>query len=155
MARQDGPFTIDQRPPTARSGAREKERYQQKRFSILTGEPGIAWDVIDKTNSNLTDIETRNHNDLQFNRITVTADYTMLYTIDTVFADATGGAFTVYLPLIASAIGNSTVKKVDTSTNFVTVSGQSGQQVAGAVSFDLKERGESITVEDDGVEWWA
>jgi hypothetical protein len=36
---------------------------------------GLAWELIDKTGSNLTDIETRNHNDLQTIQGGITAQY--------------------------------------------------------------------------------
>lgn len=37
----------------------------RKLQSFLMGVSGIAWNALDFSGSNLTDIETRNHNDLQ------------------------------------------------------------------------------------------
>lgn len=66
-----GPFTRQIKPP--RTGdLREIQRWQELVYKILSGTPGIEWSVLDKTGSNLTDIETRNHNDLQ-NRDTASA----------------------------------------------------------------------------------
>jgi hypothetical protein len=64
MARQKGPFTILNRPPRI-NDPRSWERWTQDVYSILSGEPGIAWDVVDKEGSELSDIETRWHSMLQ------------------------------------------------------------------------------------------
>jgi hypothetical protein len=64
MARQRGPFTTLLRPPRL-SDLRSMERWMQNVYASLSGLPGIAWDVIDKTGSSLEDIETRLHSMLQ------------------------------------------------------------------------------------------
>ena len=156
----EGPFTRLPQPPrrTRTGGApdpRELERWYDKIWRILSGIPGISWDVVDKTGSNLTDIETRNHNDLQFNRTTKTADYILARLDDTVFGDATAGLVTMTLPTAVGADEAHTVKKIDASDNFVRVAAQAGELVAGAEYFDLEDEGESITVESDGIGWYA
>jgi hypothetical protein len=48
------------------SGAgREVERWFDRLQAILSGTPGIEWDIVSKQGSALTDIETRPHSDLQ------------------------------------------------------------------------------------------
>lgn len=70
-----GPHTKLFQPPSDRvltaayggdmRALRELFSWYEKIWYILGGKDGIAWDVVSKVGSNLTDIETRNHNDLQ------------------------------------------------------------------------------------------
>ena len=68
-----GPFTKLPKPPRPsviieemkRGDLRETSAWFDRIFMILSGLPGIAWSVVSKAGSNLTDIETRNHNNLQ------------------------------------------------------------------------------------------
>lgn len=46
----------------------------------ISASAGIAWSLVDKTGSNLTDIQTRNHNDLQNIQGGSSADYNHLTT---------------------------------------------------------------------------
>jgi hypothetical protein len=64
MARPQGPYTILGTPPRS-SNPREIERWYQQIYAVLSGNPGIAWDVIDKAGSRLDEIETRGHDLLQ------------------------------------------------------------------------------------------
>lgn len=50
-------------PSTA--GSPDDKLYYQQLRQRLGEEAGLEWVVVDKTDSSLTDIETRNHNDLQ------------------------------------------------------------------------------------------
>ena len=122
-------------------------------YSILTGDPGIAWDVVSKEGSSLDYIETRNHNLLQFTRPTVTENYAVDVLDDTIFGDATAGLITVTLPTAVDAVGPHAVKKIDDSLNFVRVSAQAGETVDRTLYFDLEWQDESINVESDGTDW--
>jgi hypothetical protein len=155
MARPVGPFTIDQRPPTGRSGFREKERHQQRRFDILTGKPGISWDVIDKTGSKIIDIEDRNVLDMYFTRVNAAVDYTMSRLDSTVFGDASLGMVTITLPTAVGADEKHEIKKIDTSANVVRVTAFGAELVAGAAFFDLEAEGESIEIASNGSNWFA
>lgn len=136
MARTTGPHTIDVVPPSVRSGPKELERYRQKRYDILTGEPGIARDVI------FAPAEPK------------TGDYTMRTTDYTLVVDASAGPVTITLPSAADTSGPYGVKKTDDSVNFVTVAPPSGETIDRDASFDLECQDESVTVEPDGTNWW-
>lgn len=63
-----GPFTRLGQPARNRGGVIdpfELSKWFDKLWLILSGLPGISWDIIDKTGSKLSDIETRPHSDLQ------------------------------------------------------------------------------------------
>jgi len=62
-----GPFTRLPQPPRDRNGISPFEfaKWLDKLWLILSGMPGIAWDIVDKAGSKLTDIVTRPHSDLQ------------------------------------------------------------------------------------------
>lgn len=152
MTRPVGPFTILSRPPR-QNDARGWERWFQQVFATLSGQPGIAWDVIDKADSRLDDIEIRNHNLLQFTRPTVTDDYAIDVLDDTIFGDATAKTITITLPTAVDAVGPHAIKKIDDTLNFVTVSAQTGETIDRTLTFDLEWQDESINVESDGSNW--
>jgi hypothetical protein len=63
-----GPFTKLPRPPQNRGGnidPFELEKWFTRIWLILSGIPGITWDIIDKTGSKLSDLEFRTHIMLQ------------------------------------------------------------------------------------------
>jgi hypothetical protein len=152
MARPVGPFTLLNRPPRL-NDTRGWERWYQQIYAALSGQPGIAWDVVDKEGSRLDDIETRNHNLLQFTRPTVTEDYTVDVLDDTIFGDATAGQVTITLPTAVDAVGPHAIKKIDDTLNFVTVSALAGETIDRALTFALEAQDESINVESDGANW--
>lgn len=62
--------------------------------------------------------------------------------------NATGGAFTVTLPTLAS-VGNGkvyTVKKTDSSANAVTVDGNGSETIEGAANYSLASQNKYVTV---------
>ena len=64
-----GPFTRLPRPPRI-TGETERDRFEQQKWfdriwMILSGAPGISWDIVSKVGSSLDDIETRPHSMLQ------------------------------------------------------------------------------------------
>ena len=68
-----------------------------------------------------------------------------------VFVDAASGNVTVTLPLIADVVGSDTtkllwIKRVDTSSNTVTVSAQTGETIDGAASFVLLPGEQAILI---------
>jgi hypothetical protein len=140
-------------PPPRTNDPREIHRWLVLVFKALDFS-SIAWGLIDFTGSDLVDIETRNHNDLQFTRKTKTADYTIISTDDTVFGDATAGMVTITLPTAVGAEGPHTIIKIDDTLNVVRVAAQPGEQVAQGSFFDLEWQQEAIEVTSDGSEWW-
>lgn len=69
--------------------------------------------------------------------------------------DASGGAVTITLP---TSVGISDrvyyIKKIDSSSNYVTIQTTGGQTLDGATSFQLKIGYEAIMVVSDGSNWW-
>lgn len=64
-----GPFTRLPRPPREIGDTNELRRWFDRIWLILSGAPGISWETLSKAGSNLTDIETRKHNDLQLRNV--------------------------------------------------------------------------------------
>jgi hypothetical protein len=90
-----------------------------------------------------------------------TVEKTSAYTVtvddrnDTILCDASGGAFPVNL-LPAADAGNGfrvTIKKIDSSTNAVTIDGDSSETLDGATTKLLEEQYQSVTYVSDGTEW--
>jgi hypothetical protein len=89
---------------------------------------------------------------------TTTASRSSAFTADatasTYLCSASGGAFTVSLPSASSCAGRIyTFKKVDTTTNKVTIDPNSLQTIDGLLTYPLVERGQSVTVQSDGTNW--
>ena len=85
------------------------------------------------------------------NVVTVSSNYTAS-SGDIVLANASGGAITITLPPPqANAIVN--VKKIDSSTNPVTVDG-GGADIDGQPSIQMTTQYESYTLISDGSNWW-
>ena len=154
---KSGPFTRLPPPPRVTGDPmfdlRETYKWFDRIWLILSGVPGISWDTLSKVGSDIADIETREHNDLQFQRAEVTTTYDIVYQDTTVLCDASGGAFQVNLPDLADGVGVTNIKKMDSSANAVTVAAQAGETLDGAASFDLELQHESITVEPSTTEW--
>jgi len=75
---------------------------------------------------------------------------------DVLIVDATGGVTVIALPTAASSDGRLLqVKKVDASANAVSIDGNGGELVDGALTFDLLVQYESATVVCDGTQWWV
>lgn len=73
---------------------------------------------------------------------------------DIVLADATAAAFTVTLP--APTSGHTVrVKKIDASTNAVTVDGAGTDVIDDAATFALATQYDAIQVVADGTKWWV
>jgi len=85
------------------------------------------------------------------NVVTVISNYTAS-SGDVVLADASGGAITITLHAPqANAIVN--VKKIDSSTNPVTIDG-AGANIDGEASIQITTQYESYTLISDGTNWW-
>jgi hypothetical protein len=88
----------------------------------------------------------------QLNMVSKTANYTASEN-DGVLADASGGAITVTLPTPATG-ANVAVKKVDSSSNSVTVSQSGTETIDGSASITLTEQYEALTLWSDGTDWF-
>lgn len=68
--------------------------------------------------------------------------------------DASGGAFSLTLPAVASFKYRSLcIKKVDGSGNAVTVDGSGSETIDGAATYALSSQYAAVTVYSDGDEW--
>jgi hypothetical protein len=93
--------------------------------------------------------------DVTFNTSTKTADYTVATTDTVVFADATSGNVTITLPTASTASGyRFFVKRIDGSSNSVTVQRSSSDTIDGATSQSLPIQYMSITVVSNGSNWF-
>lgn len=153
--------------------------YQQwfQRIRDYTNQIGTAtipWSQVSKVGSNLSDLATRNHNDLtnifgggtgdyyhltasQNNSITALTTVFSLATLSSsngyVLCDASGGAFTVNLPS-ASARKKLHIKKIDSSINAITISPNGADTIEGAASYSLATQYKSVTLYSNGSTTW-
>ena len=80
--------------------------------------------------------------------------YTILATDYTILADATGGAITVTLPTAVGIPGRTyVIKKIDSSTNAVTIGTTSSQHIDANTTKALYQQYNSYTVQSDGANW--
>ncbi len=71
-----------------------------------------------------------------------------------VFVDASGGSRTITLPSASSLRGRQyIIKKIDSSSNAVIISPQSGQTIDGQSSLSLTTQYECVTIVSDGTNW--
>jgi hypothetical protein len=70
-------------------------------------------------------------------------------------ADATAGAFSIYLPAASASRGRVlTFKKTDASANAVTIDADGAETIDGATTITLSGRYDQVTITSDGTEWW-
>jgi type II secretory pathway pseudopilin PulG len=88
---------------------------------------------------------------------TVTTSQTLLDTDARIFADATGGAITLTLPLAATMSTPITVIKTDASVNAVDIEPDTGDTLNGAgTPVSLTTQGGQRTFNSDGgTDWWS
>ena len=70
-----------------------------------------------------------------------------------ILADATSAAIVLTLP---SALGNNvaySIKKIDSSTNFVTIDGYSTETIDGSTTIVLKDQYNYVQIVSDGTNW--
>jgi len=87
---------------------------------------------------------------------TVIANYTMTWADETILADASGGAITVTLPDPASYPNYEImIKKIDSSTNAVTVTPHGTETIDGASSLTLSSQNDAKRLRSDGSNWYS
>ncbi len=87
--------------------------------------------------------------------VTKTANYTITLSDYAVLGNATGGVFSVSLPVVATATGRIfVIKKIDSSANVVTVQANGAEIIDNSNTFSLTDQFDSITVQSDGTQWW-
>lgn len=80
--------------------------------------------------------------------------YTLTGTDATILCDATAAPFTVTLPAAPVTGQMYNIKKIDSSSNAVTISGN-GKNIDGAASVALAAQWQSWTLQYDGTAWYA
>ncbi len=84
----------------------------------------------------------------------ITSDTTIDATYDAIEVDASNGPVTITLPAAATLASQFDVKKIDSTTNTVTVAAASGETIDDAPTAVLTVQYESITVYSNLSEWW-
>ena len=87
------------------------------------------------------------------NIIKVTGNHTASYG-EIILADASGGAITITLaaPLKGEKV---TVKKIDSSTNAVTIVPNGSETIDGSSSYTLASQNEHVSLVSDGTNWYS
>lgn len=153
--------------------------YQQwfQRIRDYTNQIGTAtipWTQVSKAGSNLTDLTTRNHNDLtnifgggtgDYYHLTASQNFSLtalntvssLITLNStngyVLCNANAGAFTVNLPT-ASARKRLHIKKIDSSANAITITRNGADTIEGAATYALNTQYKSVTLYSNGTSTW-
>lgn len=92
---------------------------------------------------------------LRFRTTTLKSSGVIPDRITVIRADAAAGAFTLTLPPVASVPGQVLiVKKIDSTSNIVTVAGSGAETVDGAASQPLTIQYQGIFLISDGTQWW-
>jgi len=87
--------------------------------------------------------------------VSKTAAYTATATDCVILCDATTAAFTVTLPAAASSTDLLyVIKKIDSSTNAVTVDGNASETIDGAATVSLASQYDSVMIVCDGTGWY-
>lgn len=86
--------------------------------------------------------------------LTKTSAFTPSVIQNTYWCDASLAGFTVSLPAAASYTGQIwTFKKIDGTTNKVTIDGNVAETIDGILTYPLVERNQSVTLQSDGSNW--
>lgn len=86
---------------------------------------------------------------------TKTANYTILGTDTVILADATTASFTLTLPTAVGRTGKYyVIKKIDSSTNTVTIDADSTQTLDDGLTAVLTDQYEAVIVFSDGSNWF-
>lgn len=84
---------------------------------------------------------------------TKTGNYTMATTDGDILVNANGGAVTIKLPASPLTNEEHAIKKTDSSTNVVTISGN-GKTIDGATTQSLSTQYAVFWIKYDGTNWW-
>lgn len=85
-----------------------------------------------------------------------TTTYTVLNSDQFIKADATSAGFTLNLPTAANISGRTLIiKKVDSSTNLVTIDPSGAETIDGSSTYELGMQYQSVTLVSDGTNWFA
>lgn len=87
--------------------------------------------------------------------VTKAANYTITRDDSSVLCDAVAGGFTVTLPPVTEAMGQTyTVKKIDASGNSITIDGNGSELIEGSLTQTLDAQWEAMTVQCMNGTWY-
>lgn len=87
--------------------------------------------------------------------VTKTSNYTATANDETILVNAASGVATITLPTAVGVAGKVyTVKKIDSSTNAVTVATTSSQTIDGLTTYSLTNQYGGVNVQSDGSNWY-
>ena len=87
-------------------------------------------------------------------KTSVDSPYTLTSGDYTILADASSGAITIILPAAASSSGRIlNIKKIDSSSNAVTIDGNLAETIDGAATLTINSQWTSYTLQCDGTAW--
>lgn len=152
--------------------------YEKLRNLINSGTISQLWSSLDFTASNITDIVTRNHNNLQgfqggttgeyyhltqaqhtalsssISVSTVTTNTTLTDANGTVLVDTTAGNVTITLPNATTNTGKSFImKRITAGGNTLTIA-TGGGTIDGSATVSMPLQYESLTMQSDGTNYW-
>jgi hypothetical protein len=85
---------------------------------------------------------------------TKTSAYTLTSTDSTILGNATSAGFTLTLPTAVGTTGKTyVIKKIDSSTNAVTIGTTSSQTIDGNTTYALSNQWGGVTLQSDGSNW--
>jgi len=86
---------------------------------------------------------------------TITANTTLDNTYHVVLADATNGVITITLPSASTCSGRQyVIKKIDSSTNAVTITPQTGQTIDGQTNISITSQNDLRRIVSNGTNWY-
>lgn len=123
-------------------------------FEFVAGSEPVSSPTLDEITVEYVTQDGRKH--IHYAGMVRTASaYTITLEDEMVTADATSAAFTVTLPTASSAAGlEFNTKKIDSSSNIVTLNVSGGGTIDDATSQTLTGQYDNITTRSDGVEYW-
>ena len=71
-----------------------------------------------------------------------------------VLCDPSGGAFTVMLPTAVGHLRMITIKNTTSSTNTITIDGNSTETIDGSLTVSMNTAYQSVTMVSDNANWW-
>jgi hypothetical protein len=86
--------------------------------------------------------------------VTKTTTYTATVNDHVILCDASGGAWTLSLPTASPSGQQFHIKKIDSSTNAVTVDGNGSQTIDGSTTALLSAQYDAIHIVSDGSNWY-
>jgi hypothetical protein len=125
--------------------------------NTLTAPTIITPTIVDQTNSNhIHDKAASTGGPIApaYALVSKTAAYTATSTDSVILVDATSGAVTITFPTAVGIGGKAyTIKKIDSSTNDVTVDGNGAETIDGAANYKLYTQYDSVEMMSDNTNW--